>query len=69
MRNIIEKLKVRLNISFAEVNNNDVANCTFSNMSTMSNRMKYINSVFGNIRDFIENNFNVYIVEFERNLI
>jgi len=69
LKSIIEKLKSRFNISIAEVNNNDVVNYASLGIPTVLNRIIQIDSVFDKIKDFIENNFNVYIVEFERNIV
>ncbi len=68
LKSIIERLKNRFNISIAEVDNNDIVNYASLGISTVSNRMIHIDSVFDKIRGFIENNFNVYIIKFERNI-
>ncbi len=69
LKSIIEKLKGKFNVSAAEVDNNDIANYASLCVSIVSNEISYIDSVFDRIRDFIENNFNVYIVKFERNSV
>ena len=69
LKSIIEKLKGKFNISAAEVDNNDIINYASLGVSIVSNQISYIDSVFDRVRGFIENNFNVYIVKFERNSV
>ncbi|WP_051129543.1 DUF503 domain-containing protein [Hippea alviniae] len=70
LKSIIEKSRRLFNISMAETDNNEMHNFATVGLSIVSrDDGRFIESVFDKILDFIENNFDVEIVDVRRDFL
>ncbi len=70
IKSIIEKSKRLFNISIAETDNNEMINFGTVGLSAVSkDDGRFIESTFDKVLDFIENNFDVEIVNVRRDFL
>lgn len=69
LKSLIERTKRNFNVSIAEVDNNEIVNFATLGLSAVSNSTRFIDEVFDKILGYLENNFNIEIIEAKRELI